>query len=180
MCASADLPAQLDQQVGQEACCRTHTRALSYAKRPCLTEAGRGRPGPLLSTASVWNSGWPYHRKVEGYGAFVLATRHLCQVVKGGSQAQSKDSESYLTLIKQLKVNPSMELQNFYGYYANADTLIYAYEQIKSNPGNYGRLATLSARVSVGRLPAAPPRAAATHLMTPGVSKETLDDIGRD
>lgn len=109
-------------------------RVLNSSRSGFLTTSSRS---DFLTTASVRNSGWPYHRKVEGYGAFVVGyCTNTAEQSKGGSQIKSKGSSSYLNLIKQLKVNTNMNLSNFHNYYANAETLIYAYEQIKSNPSN--------------------------------------------
>lgn len=70
--------------------------------------------------------------------------------MKGGSQLPELN---LVTLAKLLKDNPNTTFDRFTPFYANLDTLIYAYElsksKSKSKPGN----------------------------MTPGVTKETLDAI---
>jgi retron-type reverse transcriptase len=71
-------------------------------------------------------------------------------IAKGNSQSVREDKDSSLSkLTKLCKQNPNIVFDKFVNFYANSDTLTYAYKKIKSKAGN----------------------------MTPGVTKETLDSI---
>lgn len=114
-----------------------------------------GDPGQAI--AHRGNSGWPYWGNPEGYRTSIVVKRGFCsaktdllkqgRAAKGGSQMP--ENLNLVSLAKFINDNPNATFDRFTPYYANLDTLIYAYELSKSKPGN----------------------------MTPGVTKETLDAI---
>ena len=123
--------------------------------RPALNIRDQGLRGSKSSTTpgTIWNLGWPYPRKREGHGALVVgAVRFYGTAAKGGSSDEGEASLDYLALSKLVRENKDVSFKNFTPFYSNLNTLIFAYEQIKSNPGN----------------------------MTRGVEKETLDGINRN
>jgi RNA-directed DNA polymerase len=99
--------------------------------------------------------GWPKSCEGYGYGGFIVPEqkRVFCSG-KGSSllDVQERNSYSIPELTKLAKRDTNLVFQDLVPYYANKDSLVYAYELIKSNPGN----------------------------MTPGVTKETLDGIDLD
>ena len=110
---------------------------------PVLYNRKKEWQGPKFTNniALCRNSGWPYPRKWEGYGVNIVAVRNYA-TAKG-------DSRKFNDLIKLIKEDSNRHFDYFIQYVANIDTLIYAYESIKSKPGN----------------------------MTPGVGSETLDEM---
>ncbi len=129
---------------------------------PTQLYCGQGLHGPkygqlcyMYSGDYVWNSGLPYPRKLEGNGVSVLAFAAVIppfgasyhSKAKGGSQQGLNPG-----LAKEVVIainNNSFPLPRVFPYYSAFESLIVAYELIKSIPGN----------------------------MTPGVGKTTLDSI---
>jgi len=138
----------------------------------CWTSAGlaqssweQGVQGPksrsLNSVGSVWNMGWPYLRKEEGYGVFVLVAalapiKGKSPVAKGGSTSGLNPAIAHL-----VQSNPSYPISQLAHLYASPEALIYAYELIKSNIGNMTK--------GLGTVPKEP--------NLEGTDDETLDGI---
>lgn len=111
---------------------------------PAQSSWEQGVQGPtsklLNSIGPGWNMGWPYSRKGEGYGVSVVAASfgsvHSGVMVraKGGSTAGPNPA-----IAKLVQCQPSYPLDKLASLYASPEALIYAYELIKSNPGNMSR-----------------------------------------
>ena len=131
---------------------------------------GEGLQGPkyeypcyMFGIGFVWNSGWPYLRKGVGYGVsvvdFASSYRSFASssrsFASGSYKAKSKGGSllSFNPFLAQEVAeaikNSSFPLSHLVPYYSTLDSLVVAYETIKSNPGN----------------------------MTPGVGKTTIDAI---
>jgi len=130
---------------------------------PTQLYCGQGQQGPkyeqlcyTYSGGIVRNLGWPYPRKRKGYGVSVLelplAVRGLASdnttgKSKGGSQQGF--NPILAKEVRKVIFDNSFPLPSIVPYYSTVESLIVAYELIKSIPGN----------------------------MTPGVGKTTLDGI---
>lgn len=117
----------------------------------------QGVQGPkswlLNSVGSEWNMGWPYYRKGEGYGVSILVAAFFSTSSKGTRAAKGGSTAGLNPEISDLvKSHPNSPIVKLAHLYASPEALIYAYELIKSNPGN----------------------------MTKGLDDVTLDGIDRD
>lgn len=104
--------------------------------RPALNIRDQGLRGSKSSTTfgTIWNLGWPYS---QGHGALVVgAVRLYKTTAKGSNSDENEDGLDYLALSKLVRENKDVCLKNFTPFYSNLSTLIFAYEQIKSNRGN--------------------------------------------
>lgn len=120
--------------------------------RPALNIRDQGLRGSKssITPGTIWNLGWPYPRKREGHGALVVGTVRLYRTAaKESNLDEGEASLDYLALSRLVRENKNVCFKNFTPFYSNLNTLIFAYEQIKSNPGN----------------------------MTRGIEKESLDGI---
>ena len=124
------------------------------------------KSGLLNSVGSAWNMGWPYPRKGEGYGVSVVVCAALVgkpptkvRKSKGGSAtglnpaiADLVSSSASLRATRESRRSGHRAAtHNLAPLFASPESLIYAYEIIKSNVGN----------------------------MTKGLDQETLDAIDR-
>ena len=110
------------------------------------------KSGLLDSVDAIWNMGWPYPRKGEGYGVSIVA---LSAIVGGKPPSMPRRAKGGSTsglnpaIAELVQSKPSYPLAKLAHLYASPEALIYAYELIKSNPGN----------------------------MTKGLDKDTLDGV---
>ena len=91
----------------------------------------------LYSVGLGWNMGWPYPRKREGYGVSIVAAS--LKSVHSGVRGRAKGGSTAglnPAIAELVQSQPTYPLVNLATLYASPKALIYAYELIKSNPGN--------------------------------------------
>jgi group II intron reverse transcriptase/maturase len=109
----------------------------TWPAQPSWEQGVQGPKSRLLnSVGSGWNMGWPYPRKGEGYGVSVVAAAFITgkSGTKGGSTSGLNPAIAEL-----VKPQPTFPLDNLAQLFASPEALIYAYELIKSNPGNMSK-----------------------------------------
>lgn len=128
---------------------------------PARNIRDKGLQGSKSESGSIWNLGWPYHRKMEGYRApVIMFSCPYSKIAKGSSQKKDVQTvypplgvfgrkgkrdideefvegnypQNLLRLTKLIKDNPNRVFNDFTSFYADQSTLIFAYMSTKSKP----------------------------------------------